>query len=380
VVWGMGRIQDIRDLGDELHYLIEAIYDEVWQDRPWVRCLARLRQMIPCHTMAIEARDAGISMATYYFAAGRRVEASDIGVWEERGADQAEEILLEDGEVRVWDDWRSETVSLGFLRLLEKYDVLRSMSMGIVEIDGVHYSLHSGRSILAAPYSAIEQQVFHRIAGHLARAIRLRLHLSLTRTSEALQADAMERLSVGALMVDCQATILYANTTAERILAEGDGLLRRHGRLRASHATATQALQTMLEELRGGPREPVRALSIPRLPGVRDLYLVLKHHRIRDRISDRPREVILIYIHDPEVSYAENTTVYQQLFRFTPAEATIAASLAAGLAVEVIEEELDISHNTMRAHLRSMFAKTDVGSRAELIHLLVNSPAPLAGG
>lgn len=368
---------------DTILHLVETIYDEVWQENPWVRFLKQLRLLIPCHTMAIEVHDAAIRMATYYFAAGRRVDASDIGVWEERAADQTEDISLEDGQVQVYNDWRTEQASPGFIYLLKKYDVLRSMSMGIASIDGVQYSLHSGRSISAPAYSTEEQEIFRLIAGHLARAIRLRLRFSLAKTSQDLQADAMERLSVGALIVDHRGVIVFTNTTAERVLKERDGLTNRHGQLRATHSTANHALQEIIAELHAcssstGQRTAVRALSIPRLPGVRDLYIVLKHHRIRDSISDRLQDAILVYIHDPEMKYGENTTVYQQLFRFTPTEAVIAAAMANGESIEAIEQDMAISHNTMRAHLRSMFTKTDVNSRADLIRLLVKSPAPLA--
>ena len=42
-----------------------------------------------------------------------------------------------------------------------------------------------------------------------------------------------------------------------------------------------------------------------------------------------------------------------------------------------LERELRISHNTARAHLRSMYAKTDVSSRSELIGLINNSMVAL---
>lgn len=376
----MLRIGDITEATNDL---IEKIYDEVWQEEPWIRSLKALRLLIPCNTMAIEVRDSSISMATYYFAAGRRVEASDIGVWEERDADHSEDIQLEDGHIQVCNDWRQEKVNAGFLYLLEKYDVLRSMSMGIVDIDGVSYSLHSGRSITAPAYNAAEQDIFRLVSGHLARAIRIRLRLSLSKTSLNLQSDAMERLSVGGLIVDSRGTIVYANQTAERFLRERDGLANNRGQLQATQATANAELQKAIVEMFAcpspGQNQPIRAMAIPRFPGIRDLYIVLRQHRIRDSISDRLQDAVQVYIHDPEMKYCENAIIYQQLFKLTRTEAEVAAALANGSSVEDIEAAMEISHNTMRAHLRSMFSKTDVGSRADLVRLLINSAAPLAG-
>jgi DNA-binding CsgD family transcriptional regulator len=367
----------------EINLLIEKIYDEVWQENPWIRSLEALRLLIPCNTMAIEVMDSAVSMATYYFAAGRRVESSDIGVWEERNADEKEEILVAEGDVRVCNDWRQEKVNPGFLYLVEKYDVLRSMSVGIVDIDGVGYSLHSGRSITEPAFDDYEQEIFRLISGHLSRAIRLRLQLGLAKTTQDLQADAMERLSVGGMIIDGRGHIAFANETAERFMQERDGLKRHRGRLQATGSAANERLQKLIADVLSGrsscKRFPVRAISVPRSAGARDLYLVLREHCIRDSVSDRLKNAIQVYIHDPGMKYCENATIYQQLFKFTRTEAAIAAALANGSSVEEVEAGMAISHNTMRAHLRSMFNKTDVNSRTDLLRLLVNSAAPLAG-
>jgi len=69
--------------------------------------------------------------------------------------------------------------------------------------------------------------------------------------------------------------------------------------------------------------------------------------------------------------------VLQQLFSFTRAEARLALGLAKGKRLEDVEAELNITHNTARAHLRSMFVKADVNRQSELVHVLANSVAPL---
>ena len=185
--------------------LINRIYEDVREERPWIASLEALRGLIPCHTMAIEAVDETADQATYYFAAGRRVDASDIGVWEEAGQSGDELIPFEPDKPVICNDWRRESTSSGFLQLLEKYDVLRSMSVGILQTEEkVRYSLHSGRSIQAPGYSMDEQELFLLVAQHFARAIKMRLDLNRARTSDWVQTDAMERLSVGGLVIDAR--------------------------------------------------------------------------------------------------------------------------------------------------------------------------------
>lgn len=370
-------------LSAEVNALIARIYDDVQDERPWIRSLESLREVIPCNTMAIEVADSSVHQATYYFAAGRRVEASDIGVWEELGQEQVEPIPFEEGRVLVYNDWRQESPNPGFLQLIEKYDVLRSMSAGILQTgEGVRYSLHSGRSINAPSYSPWEQELFERVAQHFARAIRLRLRLNHAKTGDEVQADAMERLSVGGMIIDGQRRVLYANDTARRLLKQGEGLAIQQGQLRGTgkdlEAELKRNITAVLEEVKPGSGAPVRAFAMPRSSGRGSIYLVLKKQRIRESISDRLQDVVQVYIHDPELSYCQNSTIYQQLFKLTRTEAAIASALANGDSVEAIEEEMGISHNTLRAHLRAIFSKTDVNSRAELVRVLTNCAAPLA--
>jgi len=50
----------------------------------------------------------------------------------------------------------------------------------------------------------------------------------------------------------------------------------------------------------------------------------------------------------------------RELFSLTPTEAAISASVANGTSVIETARQLGIAENTVRAHLRSIFAKTGV--------------------
>jgi len=369
------------ELDNAVNTLISRIYDDVREERPWIASLEALRALIPCHTMAIEAVDETADQATYYFAAGRRVDASDIGVWEEAGQSADEPIPFEPEKPVICNDWRCEYPTPGFLQLLEKYDVLRSMSVGILQTEEqVRYSLHSGRSIQAAGYSLQEQELFLLVAQHFARAIKMRLDLNRARTSDWVQTDAMERLSVGGLVIDARGRVLFANDTALRLLQDNDGLVLRNGHLRAAGSLPEAELRDHVSSLvdTTSESESVRALTIERGQGRGSLYVVLRKQRARESISDRWQDVVQVYIHDPELSYCADSTIFQQLFKLTRSEAAIAAEMARGKSIDEIENNLKITHNTMRAHLRAIFAKTNVNSRAELVRVLNNCAGPLA--
>ena len=86
---------------------------------------------------------------------------------------------------------------------------------------------------------------------------------------------------------------------------------------------------------------------------------------------------MLVFVGRASVADDADLKVLQELFSFTPAEAKLALGLAKGLPLGDVESQLNIRHNTARAHLRSMFLKADVSRQSELVHLLANSLAPL---
>jgi len=71
--------------------------------------------------------------------------------------------------------------------------------------------------------------------------------------------------------------------------------------------------------------------------------------------------------------------VVARLFGFTPTEAGLAMLLANGLTLDEASEQLGVSRNTTRTHLRAVFAKTGVTRQTGLVRLILQSVAPLAG-
>lgn len=367
-----------------LHALLGTIYDEVCEDKPWLRSLEVLRELIPCNTMTLQVTVSGQRTAIYFFAAGERVESADIATWEHRDADETIDFGLASDQVLICNDWRQRPAASGFMRLLKKYDVLRTMSIFITKIDSVEYHLHACRSIKAPAFDADEEQVFVLLSSHLARAIALRQKLAHAQITGELQADAMDRLAIGGIMMDPNGRISVLNEAADRILREQDGLKLLNAGLRAMSSQTDRALQAAIANALSpdvsSHMQFVRAISVDRPSGRRAFGVVINRQRMRNLISDRWQNGALIFIRDPESKYCEDAIIYRQLFKFTRAEANLAVELANGISVEEAEQKLNVRHNTIRAHLRAMFIKTGVSSRAELMRVLVNGVAPLAVG
>ena len=66
-----------------------------------------------------------------------------------------------------------------------------------------------------------------------------------------------------------------------------------------------------------------------------------------------------------------------RLFGLTPTEASLAMLLANGLTLDEASDELGVSRNTARTHLRAVFSKTGVSRQTGLVSLILRSVAPL---
>ena len=130
---------------------------------------------------------------------------------------------------------------------------------------------------------------------------------------------------------------------------------------RASEAGAAEASGGSLElaGARGNMRAVVAPLPVP-APTVSE-----------------PRPAAVLFVGAPEDSDAERAQGLRELYGLTQAEARIAARLARGQRLSEIAGELEISINTVRGHLKQVFAKTGTHRQAELVRLVLSAPSQL---
>jgi DNA-binding CsgD family transcriptional regulator len=80
-------------------------------------------------------------------------------------------------------------------------------------------------------------------------------------------------------------------------------------------------------------------------------------------------QAIVIFV-DPDERCPTPESILQSGFALTPTEAKLAARLATGVSLDDVSNELRISKQTGRTHLKRIFAKMGIGRQAELVALL----------
>ncbi len=229
-------------------------------------------------------------------------------------------------------------------------------------------------------YFSNDEKVFLKmLIPHLERSMSLGIEMQQLESERQVYAQSISKRSIGMITLDKNGDILKMNNTAEQYLMEKDGLGRGHSALQLKNSSLNDLLKGYIKEaldaICNDQRPPINALAIPRSSGKHDYQLVVKPMPIDKQKESDGAPYLMIFLQDPEKNLEISVRLLMNLYHLTLSEATIAILLSEGNTMDEVAEELDIKKNTVRAHLRSIFAKTGVTQQSMLVSLVLTSLA-----
>ena len=231
-----------------------------------------------------------------------------------------------------------------------------------------------GRAKAAGEFESEHLDRLRRIGPHLVRAASVSLRLSRSEIGRNTNAEALDRVAQGVVVVAANGEILFANRAAEVLLGEADGIRTEKSALRASKPADTAQFQRLIaaaaerSDAAGGvmalarppPRRPLSVLVAP-LILAESTWFVTR------------RSAAIVFVADPDSVPRTARDQLRTLYRLTPAEAAVAMAIARGEGLQAAGDELDISLTTARTHLQHVFEKTETRRQAELVRLIAAS-------
>lgn len=217
---------------------------------------------------------------------------------------------------------------------------------------------------------------FGALVRHLARARAFRNKLVETRRIGEVFNSGLDRLSVGVITIYPDGRPIAANRIACNMLEQRDGLTLVGGKVSLAITAEQKALSRLLEDVQWG-ESGQGGMRVSRPSGKADLNLLVLRPPPRPGVI---RSGLRILVRDPEYTTVHSRRALRDLYGLTGTEAAITMHLANGLCADEVEEQFGIRHNTMRAHLRSIYAKLGVGSHAELVYAILTGASALALG
>jgi DNA-binding CsgD family transcriptional regulator/PAS domain-containing protein len=367
------------DFSDQrIDRLVDLIYDAATEPQPWCAVLTEIADLTGSQGGILFGQSLQASRV-YFDYNGRLDEACNRAYQERHMRNLWSESMQPQpvGRIVLSDD----VVPLASLRRTPFFDeVLRPQRVAhnamikLAGNDDFHAAFNLCRSVRQGPLGENGRRLLALLTPHMRRSFDLGLRLDGYHALQRAAYRVLDRLSTGVLLLDRRQRVLYANAAAQALdRAEESPLRLRGAAVTARSPSHAQRLAELICQALAGAS--AGSMSLPR-PGDGGLLTILVSPvRGRDigRFADArlPDAAVLLFIVDPldrSVPLAWITDAYG----LTSAEARVALAAASGLSIPAAADRLGISSNTVKTHLRRVYAKTGTSRQAELARVVAS--------
>ena len=218
-----------------------------------------------------------------------------------------------------------------------------------------------------AAFDTREARLLEGLLPHLRRAL-----LMTVRLLDAERQAAGMRIVAGAsdravMLLDGEGRLVCGNDAAHALIAEGDGIALRGGKL-ALGAGHGRRLATLVEQAATRSGDCGGAMGVERSDGLRLALLVTPAAAPDD--APRPAGGVLVTAVVVGARQVAPVERLRQLFGLTLAEAEVVDALFAGGSPESIASDRRVSLTTVRSQLSAIYAKTGAASATQLMRLV----------
>tara|TARA_B110000444_G_C18835766_1_gene595839 strand:+ start:490 stop:1665 length:1176 start_codon:yes stop_codon:yes gene_type:complete len=368
---------------DAYSKLLLAIYDGPLTEQGWRECLRDLCNHCECSAATLilnppEENNAGILISW------------GLSTPDDIPSPYAQEFFTMDPFVNLKPDTpttlaemvddKSLLESTFYQLCLAPQEIFHILGIDVYTGSGVRANLRLMRPIRASAFDDHERAFCMRLLPHIKRAIDIEHRQIESQAELILYTGAVAQLEVGTATVDEQGLVIKTNAIFDSVLREGDGLKLQDDCLLLNDREQNQALKDLLQSMKQFPKNHqtiAKAFRVPRTKLKAPLGLIVRPAPIQSWRAHAQVPVAIIFLRDPEMETSTSQDILMELFDLTKMEAKVSMLLANGLTLDEIGRGLNISRNTVRSHLRSIFPKTGVHHQNMLVKLIWRSVAQL---
>jgi DNA-binding CsgD family transcriptional regulator len=379
---------------DRFSGLVDDIYKAALEPGQWSSAVQRVSELHQCRAALLLTPSTAPKAGGFIFAHG--LSAAHLDMWATKYVNHDpwvkvanEKDVYHEGNVFLSDDLlsREDLEKTVFYReYLTQVDV-GSFCTGIVfngKRTGYAETSCSFFNRLRAPAFTEHDKKLHSLTvTHLSRALGTMYTLRDAELRLAANMAALDRVSAGVLLFGERGNVVFANASASKMLASGNGLAMRVGNaatdgsgwLQADDADDQARLTRAISEaIAMQPVVDAHFMSGTafRRKGRRPLLLQLSSLTAGNEFSRGERESWAIgFLSELGASPRLDPAMLQTLFSLTAAESALAQAVLGGDSLEQVAAELGVSPNTVKTQLKSIYVKTDTHRQAQLVRLLM---------
>jgi DNA-binding CsgD family transcriptional regulator/PAS domain-containing protein len=358
--------------------LLDLIYDAATEQELWCSVLTQIADLTNSQGSILFGQS--VQASRVYFDYNGRLDEECNRVYQERHMHNPWSIGMESRPVGriVFSD---EIIALSSLRktlffdeVLRPQNVAHNVMIPLAAKDDFRAAFNLCRSTRQGELGRDKQRLLGRLVPHMQRSFLLGFRLDAYRALQHAEYHVLDQLSAGVILLDRRARILYANAAVRSLDSDEGPLHLRNATVSTFSPPHSQRLSELIRmALRGAP---AASMSVPRPNDSQLLTILVSSVRGRDigRLADlsMPDAAVLLFIIDPANRAGIPLRWIIDSYGLTPAEARVALKASSGLTIPELALQLGLSPNTIKTHLRKVFAKTGTSRQTELARVMAS--------
>jgi DNA-binding CsgD family transcriptional regulator len=219
------------------------------------------------------------------------------------------------------------------------------------------------------------------IVPHIRRAVLIGKIIDVKTAEASALTGAMDSLAAAVFLVSSTGRIVHANAAGHAMLAAGDVVNSRSGRLIAKDPEADQMLRDVFMSAGlGDEAVGTKGISVPL--NASDGKQLVAHtlplcSGTRRHDGDAYKAAAVLFVHKAAMDTPAPPEIIAKTFRLTPSELRVLLAIVEVGGVPEVSEALGVAESTIKTHVKRLYAKTGVNRRSELIKLVARFSSPL---
>lgn len=379
----------------ELSQLISLIYEGATDPSRWTKdilpAVANYIQVSGCFLFtALHTPQNG----GYFFLHGIRQEVVDLYMSKYISSDvwtiaAVKKNLFLEGNVVLGEELVTKeqllesTIYKECLSLNDMAQLMTSVIFGMDSTGTMPSACSFFRGLNDPIFSEKDRTRMQLVLPHLSRSLGVMQRLRTAELSVATSLAVLDRLPSGVLLLNTAGAVAFANSKAQRMLDDADGLRVRHltnaldlGHLMAENAEAHKLMIDAISATLN--RDPYstshfsKSVLVPRTSGIASYTLQLSALGDQNEFSAGSGAYsAIIFIADGAEDAEVDPSLLQSAYGLTPAEAKVAITLLKSDSALEVAKILGTSPNTVNTQIKHVYAKLGVDTRARFVKLML---------
>jgi DNA-binding CsgD family transcriptional regulator len=250
---------------------------------------------------------------------------------------------------------------------MRKQDAHYTSGFMVTSLNDTFYTMIIARPYAMGAIAKQEKRMLATLQFHARAAIHIGSHLSSLKSVMKAKSGALDQLSTGVCVLGSGLKLLEANIAARDFFSDGSLLSSQNGYL-AGGTTSNRQLARLLHELSNGVIKNSRRQRVFDSVSGAECYLSVFPILDADEFwwVDTKQSKYVLFIGTQLKPGSSCLDFLKNEFALTRREIEVVSLLVTGSDLGSIARHMQISYETARSHMKSIFRKMDIHSQAQL--------------